>query len=389
MQSDKDPPLRLRLLAIASAISVANPFYSQLLLPQIAYTFHLESGRVLLIPTVTLIGMALGFQFLLPFGDIVRHRSLLIALALGLCLACLGVASTPTFPLLLAVFFGLGLLSCIPALLPVAVSAVTAEEERGRSLGLVLSGTFCGIILARSVCGLIAQAWGWQSVYLLASFGMLAVAQILRIGLPNRRSSTDATYWQLQISLLTLWRKHSGLRMSSITNTMLFSCYLGIWSLLPLHLSERPWNFGPAIIGTFGFLGLGSIVAAPWIGRIIDQRGSESVIRSGIMSCVVALMGMALLRDQLVAIVIGIIALDLGFKSSNLANQARLQRLDRSAGSRMNGQYFMVSYVGAALLSGVISGLWPILGWAGSCLLMVSLACLAWSIEARGQRVTG
>lgn len=389
MRSDTDPPLRLRLLAIASAISVANPFYSQLLLPQIADTFHLESGRVLLVPMVTLIGMALGFQFLLPFGDIVRHRSLMIALALGLCLACLGVASTATFPLLLAVFFGLGLLSCIPALLPVAVSAITPEEERGRSLGLLLGGTFCGIILARSVCGLIAQTWGWQSVYLLAAFGMIAVAQILRIGLPDRRSSTHATYWQLQLSLLTLWRKHSGLRMSSITNTLLFSCYLGIWSLLPLHLSERPWNFGPALIGTFGFLGLGSIIAAPWIGRKIDQRGSALVIRTGIISCVAALVGMTLLRDQLVMIVIGIITLDLGFKGSNLANQTRLQRLDRSAGSRLNGQYYMVSYVGAALLSGVIAGLWPILGWGGNCLLMAFLACLAWSIEARGNRVKG
>ena len=339
-----------------------------------------------MIPMATLVGMGLGFQFLLPLGDIVKRRRMLITLAIGMSITCIGVVIAPNFASLLAVYFAMGLIALIPSLLPATVSALTPKENRGKILGILLSGTFCGIILARSACGLAAQEWGWRSVYLIAAAGMLSVSQIIRRALPDIDFPQEKGYWALQQSLKMLWNKYPDLRLSCMTNMLLFSCYLGIWSILPLVLSSYPWNFGPAMIGTFGFLGLGSIFTAPLIGRIIDRHGCVAVVKSGIACCLIAISMMTLLKNELAAIIAGTIILDLGFKSSNIANLTRIQLLDTTAGSRMSGQYFMLSYVGAALFSAIVAVIWQHWEWVGSCSIMLGLVVLAWMIETKRRR---
>jgi predicted MFS family arabinose efflux permease len=296
-------------------------------------------------------------------------------------LTCIGVATAPNFASLLIIFWAMGLTALIPSLLPATVSALTPKQYRGQVLGILLSGTFSGIIIARSICGIVAQSWGWKSVYILAAIGMLGTALIFKVVVPEENMRHKTSYWALQQSLLLLWKQHSDLRLSCKINTLLFSCYLGIWSLLPLLLSGSPWKFGPGLIGTFGFLGLGSILAAPLIGRLIDRFGCEAIVKSGISTCLLGITIMVILKNHLPALVAGIIALDLGFKSSNIANQTRIQLLDTSAGSRMNGQYFMLSYVGAAIFSGLIVLIWKQWEWTGSCCIMLLMILIALLIE--------
>lgn len=91
----------LGLLALVVGLSVANPFYSQALLPAVERAFEVPAGTVLLGPMATQLGMALGFLFLLPLGDIRERRRLLSLLALGMALACMAVVLAPSFPVLL------------------------------------------------------------------------------------------------------------------------------------------------------------------------------------------------------------------------------------------------------------------------------------------------
>lgn len=373
------PPLAL--MALAVGVSVANPFYGQSLLGAVASDFNLQSGTVLLGPMATQLGMALGFLFLLPLGDGTERRRMLTLLAVGMALACIAVLQAPTFPALLGSWFALGLVALIPSLLPPFLVAFTPEESRGRMLGIVLSGQFSGILLSRSVSGLVAQLWGWRAIYTISAVAMLVVALLFRRLLPPLPPTHCLPYWQLQTSLVRLWRRHPSLRRSCLSQALLFGCFMALWSAVALHLAAPPWRFGPAMVGSFGLVGLVSILAAPGIGRLVDRMGPDRIVLAGVLCCGAGVLLLGLWPNSLLALAVGLMAVDLGVQGSFVANQARIYAIDPEARSRMSGQLFLTAYMGAAICSATISAFWSQWNWLGTCGFALALVALAVAME--------
>ena len=373
------PPLGL--VALAMGVSVANPFYSQSLLPAVQEAFALPASVVLLGPMVTQLGLALGYLLLLPLGDSSERRRMLTLLALGMALACGGVVLAPSFAALLPAWFALGLVALIPALLPTLLAAYIPEASRGSMLGIVLSGQFSGVVLSRSFSGLVAQIWGWRSVYALSAIAMLAVAVLFARGLPPLPPTERQSYWQLQVSQLALWMRYSRLRRACLSQALLFGSYMALWSALALHLAAPPWRLGPALIGSFGLVGLSSILAAPWTGRWIDRSGPDCVVLAGVLSCGIGVLLLGLLPGSLPALALGLMVVGLGVQACFVANQARIYALDPVARSRMSGQLFLMAYLAAAGSSATIAALWRNWGWLGTCGFALTLVAVALVIE--------
>lgn len=373
------PPLAL--MALAVGVSVANPFYAQSLLPAVERAFQLQPGTVLQGPMATQLGMAIGFLVLLPFGDGSERRRMLTLLALGMALACAAVVLAPNFALVLASWFALGLVALIPSLLPPFLTAFTPEATRGRMLGIVLSGQFSGILLSRSLSGALAQLWGWRAIYIVSALAMLGVAFLFRSRLPPLPPTSRATVWQLQRSLLALWRRHPRLRRACLSQALLFGSFMALWSAVALHLAGPPWDFGPALIGAFGLVGLASIAAAPTIGRLVDAMGPDRIVLAGVLCTGAGVLLLGLQPTGLLALALGLMAVDLGVQGSFVANQARIYAIDPAARSRMSGQLFLTAYLGAAACSAVISAFWHRWQWPGTCAFALSLVALALIIE--------
>lgn len=366
-------------MALAVGVSVANPYYAQSLLPAVEHTFQLQPGTVLQGPMATQLGMALGFLFVLPLGDGSERRRMLTLLALAMALACTAVVLAPGFEMVLTSWFGLGVVALIPSLLPPFLAAFTPEASRGRMLGIVLSGQFSGILLSRCVSGVLAQLWGWRTIYGASALAMVGVALLFRTQLPTLPPSSGATYWQLQRSLLELWRRHPRLRRACLSQALLFGSFMALWSAVALHLAGPPWRFGPALIGAFGLVGLASITAAPFIGRLVDRMGPDRIVLTGVLCTGAGVLLLGLLPAALPALAVGLMVVDLGVQGSFVANQARIYGLDPAARSRMSSQLFLTAYLGAAACSAVISAFWNQWGWLGTCgfaLLLVGLAML-------------
>ena len=374
------PPLGL--LALAIGVSVANPFYGQSLLPAVERAFAVTPGSVLLGPMATQLGMAMGFLFLLPLGDSRERRRMLSLLALAMALACVAVLLVPSFPLLVASWFALGLVALIPALLPPFLTAFTPAASRGRMLGIVLNGQFSGILLSRSISGLTAQLWGWRSIYAFSAVAMLAVAFLFHTRLPELPPAETRGYWRLQSSLLQLWCRHPRLRRSCLTQGLLFGTFMALWSAVALHLAAPPWRLGPALIGSFGLVGLISILAAPGIGRLVDRLGPDRIVVAGVACTGLGLVLLGLWPSSLPALALGLMAVDLGVQGSFVANQARIYALDAAARSRMSGQLFLTAYLGAALCSALIAACWNSWQWPGTCAFALVLVALAAVLES-------
>ncbi|MCT0224758.1 MFS transporter [Synechococcus sp. CS-1328] len=358
-------------------VSVANPFYSQSLLPPIAAALGLTAGTAVLVPAVTQWGLSASLLLLLPLGDRLERRRLLVGASLGMAVACLAIVIAPDFAQLLPAFFLVGLFALVPYLLPPFVAQLTPESQRGQVLGTLLSGQFSGLLLARTFSGVLAELAGWKTIYAVSAVLMVAVAALFRTRLPRQRPASPPGYLALQRSQLQLWLRYPALRQACLRQALLFGAFMATWSALALHLAAPPWRLGPAAIGCFGLVGLVSISAARPIGRLVDRHGTKRIVRAG---CVFALVGLLLLAfgaSSLPVLVIGMACLDLGVQGAYVAHQTTVLSLDASARTRLGTWLFFTAYLGAALCSQLVAHAWASWQWHGNAVFAASLVLLA------------
>ena len=93
----------LAVMAVACGVFVSNVYYNQPLLELLYRAFPQATGLVNLAPTVTQLGFACGLFFLVPLGDRIDRRKLILGQAGTLVLALICLATAPNaWTLLLA-----------------------------------------------------------------------------------------------------------------------------------------------------------------------------------------------------------------------------------------------------------------------------------------------
>lgn len=365
------------LLALGAGLSVASIYYSQPMLGIIANTFHARVGDVGLVPTLTQIGYALGILLLAPLGDrfdrrrIILVKGTLLALTLLLC----GFASS--WHVLLLSSLAIGLVATVAQDIIPAAATLAHESRRGKTVGMVMTGLLAGILLSRVFSGIVAELFGWRSVYAIAAAGVWLVTLTLWYVLPTFKPETTLRYPALLGSLGKLWMEYSALRRAALAQGLLSIAFSAFWSTLAIMLAER-FHLGSAVAGAFGLAGAAGALAAPLAGSIADRRGPNFVtkIASALVVISFALMFVLPLLPvpaQLAVIVISAIGFDLGIQASLVAHQTIIYALNPAARSRLNAIMFTVVFIGMALGASLGSKALETFGWTG----MVVLATVA------------
>lgn len=372
------------LLAVTCGVLVANLYYAQPLLDTIARSFDIEEGTAGILVTTAQIGYAIGLAFLVPLGDLIERRRLIVTAAL-ICAVADGIAVvSPGFPMLAAalVLAGVGA-SAAMVIVPLA-SALAAEEDRGRTVGTVMSGLLTGILLARTVSGFLSELGGWRLVYGVAAVAIALLAVVLRKYVPVSTPVVTDTYRGVLGSILTLVRELRELRLRMALGALLMAAFSVLWTGLAFLLAAPPFSYGDAVIGLFGIAGVAGALMAPIAGRMTDKGHGR---RATTLCLTILLASWALLFLgsgssavwAVVVLIVGIMALDLGTQGAHISNQNVVFVLDPPARNRLNTAY-MVSYFGGGVLGSVAASIsYSVGGWAVLCLTgaAISLAALA------------
>ena len=104
-----------------------------------------------LLVTFTQIGYGLGLIFVVPLGDIVTGRRLIVSILCLLTLALLGLAYAFSSALVLAASLLVGITSVVAQVIVPFAGNLSPDEHRGRVVGNVMSGLLFGIMLSRPV----------------------------------------------------------------------------------------------------------------------------------------------------------------------------------------------------------------------------------------------
>lgn len=375
------------LFACASGLSVANVYYAQPLLDALISEFSIRPGAIGGVVTATQIGCALALLLVVPLGDLLNRRRLMLgqAAALAVTLAAVGLTRSVT-PLLMAMLLtGLLGTAMTQGLIGYAAS-VAAPHERGRVVGAAQGGVLIGLLLARVLSGALGDLAGWRSVYFCSAAIMLVLALLLWRTLPAvpvpRRSMT---YARLVASMFGMLRDDRVLQVRGVLALLMFAALNIFWSALVLPLSAPPHSLSHTAIGAFGLVGAVGALAAARSGHWADRGWGQRTTGAALLLLVVAWLPLSMLDTSLWALVVGVVLLDLGGQGIHVTNQSMILRGRPDAVSRLIGAYMLFYSAGSGLGAIGTTAVHAAAGWSGVCMLgaAVSVMALAFWLATR------
>jgi predicted MFS family arabinose efflux permease len=212
----------LAVMTVSAGVGIANLYYNQPLLDQMGRSLGASAAEIGMAPTLTQIGYSIGMLFLVPLGDMQQRRRLVLLFTLLTALLSIGLAASMSTAMLLGMSFLLGHANITPQLLVPFAATLTDEHDRGRVVGLMVSGVLLGVLLSRTVAGFVGASFGWRVMFGLAAALMLAVLAILSFMLPATKASYHGSYGSLLRSVWTLVREQPVLREACPFGGMLF-----------------------------------------------------------------------------------------------------------------------------------------------------------------------
>ncbi|NQX69133.1 MFS transporter [Paenibacillus alba] len=375
------------LFAVACGMSVANIYFAQPILDNLSSEFGIEHSSIGILITITQIFYAVGLLMLVPLGDLLNQRRLIIGQMLLAMIALVIVGTASSSTVLFAGMALVGLLSVVAQTFVAFAATMAAPAERGRVVGRITSGIVIGILLARSISGILTDFAGWRSVYLVsAALMFLMVCALFRV-MPNvERKGTSLSYPQLLRSVLMLLVKERLLRIRAVLALLIFAAFSILWTPLVLPLSAPPLSLSHTAIGAFGLVGVVGALAAARAGKLADRGYGQRTTGIALILLLISWLLISRTEQSLLALVIGIVLLDLAVQAVHVTNQSMIFSLGTEARSRLAAGYMVFYSIGSASGSIASTHIYAHYGWNGVCLLGASVSALAllfWAMTNR------
>jgi predicted MFS family arabinose efflux permease len=348
------------LLAVSCGLLVANLYYAQPLVGPISRELGLSPQSAGLIVTMGQLGYGAGLLLIVPLGDLIENRRLvLMVIGLG-SLALLGAAlsTSPLQFLAAALFIGFGSVA-VQILIPYA-GHLAPPATRGRVVGNVTTGLMVGVMLSRPLSSFIAAASSWHMVYAASAGAIVILGLVLRWRLPPRLPTARLGYGALLGSMVHLARTVPVLRRRALYQACLFGAFSLFWTTVPLLLAGPAFHFSQSGIAWFALAGAAGVVAAPIAGRVADRGWTKPATA---IAMLLTTGGFLLTRAvafgsplSVVVLAIAGIAVDFGVQANVVLGYRALFALGAETRSRLNGLYMTTFFLAGA--AGSAAGAW-------------------------------
>ncbi len=375
----------LWLITLATGIVVGNNYYNQPLLGLMAEDFHVTETTISTIAMLTQIGFAMGLLFIVPLGDMLPRKKLILSIFILIISSLAGMVLSPTITWLYFASFMVGFSSIVPQMLVPLTAELARPEKRNASIGMVMSGLLLGILLSRVAAGFVGDLWGWKVIYYIAIVCMICLMLLLAVKLPDVKPTFNGNYGQLMHSLIHLTKTQPVLRLAAFRGALGFAGFSAFWITLVFHLQEAPFHAGSAVAGSFGLIGAVGALAASAMGKITARVSTYTIILLAIFLLLGSWIIFYFGGYSYIGLILGVILIDLGLQVMHVSNQSSFFALNLGATNRLNTVYMFSYFAGGSFGSYLASQAWHYFQWNGvvctglTCTLLVLFAHLRYA----------
>lgn len=373
------------LLSVACAASVANVYYAQPLLDGIGDDLSIRVADLGLVTTVAQAGYLIGLVLIVPLGDLLNRRRLIVAQSLVAAAGLLAVALAPNAIVFFVASMVVGLASVVVQVIVAYAATLSSPAQRGRVVGVITSGVVIGILLARTVSGIIAELSGWRAVYVISALLLLLLSVVLAGLLPRDTAVRKrVSYGRLISSVVTLTVRERVFRVRSVIALLMFAAFGAVWGSVALPLAGAPWHLSPGQIGLFGVAGAAGALASAGAGRLSDRGLAQWVSGIALALFAVSWAAIAATPHSLILLLVGVLLLDLAGQALHVTNQHLIVNIDPSAASRLIGSYMVYYSIGTGSGAVAASSLYSAAGWPAVSMLGAALSASAlfvWGVD--------
>lgn len=367
----------LLTMAVIAGLTVANCYYNQPLLEMIRHDMGVSQHEANLITVVTQIGYALGLCFLIPMGDLYSRRRIIV---INMSVAAV-MAVFITFSQRVWIVWGasllLGACSVIPQFFIPIAGQYSEKKNKGRNMGIVLSGLLTGILASRVVSGYVGEWLGWREMFIIAALIMIVCLILTLKIMPQIDSNYVGTYRGLMKSVFHIVASNARIRLYAIRAAFSFGSMMAIWSCLAFRLAQAPFFSGSEMVGTLGMCGIAGALAASGLGKLVNQWGIRKLSLYGACLQLVAWTTAYLFGDTYMGLIVAIILVDIGLQCLQLSNQSGCIQEMPEASNRANTIFMTTYFIGGSFGTYCAGLAWTHEGWMGVCAVGTVLAAIS------------
>ncbi|WP_084292631.1 MFS transporter [Bradyrhizobium sp. WSM3983] len=362
---------------VAAGFLVANLYYAQPLIAQIAADLSVPPQLAGAFVGITQVGYGLGLFLVVPLSDTLENKGLILAsltvavVAIG---AIVGFRSPVSF---LCASLALGLSCSAAQILIPFISHIVAADARNRVVGNVMGGILAGVTLARPVSLLLASVLGWRSAFIASAAFMAAIGTTLYLIMPVRHSNRNEPYLLLLTSMKTLLSKYPLVRRRAVYQALLFGAFSMFWGVAPVMLAER-LELSSYQISLFALVGIGGVFAAPLTARFADAKSVYAGTLAGCFAMAIAFfLSIAAVQLRSVAVLlISAIVIDAAVHVNQTFGRLITLTVDSSVRGRVNSIYMTILFTGGAVGSFVGPAVYKAMGWDSVAMLGAGTATI-------------
>ncbi len=379
--SPESRPIDARLtfvFAMACGLMVANLYYAQALVGEIAPALRLAPGIAGLVVTLTQIGYGAGLMLIVSLADLVENRRLILIMVAGAALGLAGVFVSHDPVTFLLFSFVTGFCSVGAQVMVPLAAHLAPDAKRGQVVGNIMAGLITGIMLARPAASALAAVAGWRAIFGVSAGLMVVLGVVLARLLPTRKPRPGMHYGAILASSLSLLVRTPAIRRRAAYQTLLFTTFNLFWTAIPLLLGDR-FGLGQVGIALFALAGAGGALAAPIAGRLGDRGYIRAGTAVALVGAVLAMLGAgwAAAAHALILLAVMAVLLDAAVQFNQVLSQRVIYTAAPEARGRVNASYMTCMFIGGAAGSTLASLTYAHGGWTTTALSGAGLVGLA------------
>lgn len=352
-------------LGMSSIFIFATMYCLQPILPMFTKDFNIPISYASLSMSLTTVGLVLG---LITIGFLSDRKGRLLFIHLSIICTTIILFILPFMESFgLIVFFRFLQGFTLSGVLGAALAYMAEEIDHkhfGFAATLYISCNSLGGMLGRFFTGYVAESSSWETaLFILGGFGLITFFFVF-FTLPKSKKFTQSTVTYLEdIKGFLIHFKNPLLLLMFGLGAILQISFTGMWTFLPFHLLEAPYQLSLQQISYFYLAYSLGIVGAPIAGWLVG-RYSLSLIR--VVGVIILSTGMFItLGSSIVAISVGLSIICLGFfVSHSIATTTVSQEATHHKGSA-SSLYLVAYYLGVSMGTTLLTPLWEHFSWNG------------------------